>query len=47
MAFSKYIRIDIDDFAGDAFNRIAAAVDAWKNIFNAKARTGWIGRGNV
>ncbi len=38
VAIAKYIGPDLDGFAGNAFNRIAAAVDAGINIFDAETR---------
>ena len=47
VAFAKNIGPYFDGFAGDALDRIAAAVDARIDVLDAKARPGRIGRGHV
>src|SRR5689334_14734445 len=44
VSLSKNIRPNIDRFASYAFYRIPASIDGRKNVFNKKARTGWITR---
>ena len=38
MAFAKNIRPDVNDLAGNAFNRVLTAIDARINVFNLEAR---------
>ena len=47
MAFAENIGPDVDGFAGNAFDRKAAAIDTGVNLFDAKTRTRRIGRSNV
>ncbi len=47
VAFAKNIGPYVDDFAGDAFDRIAPAIDAGVDVLDAKARPGRVGRGHV
>ena len=45
MAFAKDIRPDLDGFAGNAFNRIAATIDAGIDVLDAESGAGRVSRG--
>jgi hypothetical protein len=42
MAVAQQISPYIDPLAGDAFDRVAPAINAWIDVFNQKARPGGI-----
>jgi len=43
MTFAKNVSPDVNGFAGNAFNRVPAAIDTREDILDAKARSGRIG----
>ncbi len=47
MAFAKNIGPHLYGFAGNAFNRIAAAIDAGVDVLDAEAGAGRVSRGRL